>query len=64
MRPRCRGVLAEGLPQLLQGALGQLRRNRYIVTSQEGTGVRVGLGARTRGIAAKWGIELPESAGR
>jgi hypothetical protein len=52
-------VLPDGLPALPQGSLSQLRRNGWITTSQEGAGTRVGLGERARGIAARWGIDVP-----
>jgi hypothetical protein len=51
------------LPRLPQAALAQLRRNGYLTTAQEGTGLRVGPGERVREIAAKWNIDLPEPTG-
>ena len=53
------GNLGDGLPPLPRGSLAQLRRNGWLSVTQEG-GTRVGLGPRTRSIAAHWGIPLPE----
>ena len=57
------GALGDGLPNLPTGSLGQLRRNGYLTIAQAGTGMRVGVGPRTREIAAKWKIELPTADG-
>ena len=54
----------DALPPLPQGALSQLRRNGYLVTSQEGTGTRVGLGPRVREIAEHWDTALPHDGDR
>ena len=53
------GVLGEGLPQLPSGALGQLRLNGYITVAKAGSRLRIGVGSRTRTIAAHWKIEMP-----
>jgi hypothetical protein len=37
----------------------QLRRNEWLTIAEAGAGLRVGLGCRSRTIAAKWGISLP-----
>ena len=54
------GVLGEGLPNLPSGSISQLCRNGYLTSAQDGTGMRVGLGPRTREIAKHWGIALPD----
>ena len=52
------GVVAAGLPKLPAGALTALVLNNYLVI-REGPPRRIGLGSRSRAIAAKWGISLP-----
>ena len=58
------GNLGHGLPPLPRGSLAQLRLNGWLTTSQDGAGTRVGLGERTRAIAATWGIDLPPADNR
>lgn len=55
------GVVGAGLPPIPRGSLTQLRRNGWLTVAEAGAGLRVGLGERTRDIAATWSIELPEA---
>ena len=52
-------MLPDGLPQLPQGALTQLRRNGYLTVPQDGTGLLVETGERIRQLGAQWLIQLP-----
>ena len=53
------GIVGDGLPPIPRGSLGQPRRNGWLTVAEAGSGLRVGLGERTRSIAAKWNIDLP-----
>jgi hypothetical protein len=53
------GSLGGGLPNISVGSLTQLRMNGWITNRREGTGYVVGLGERSRKVAARWSIELP-----
>jgi hypothetical protein len=54
------GAAGDGLPFVPPSSLTQLRRNDLLTVRAEGGGFRVGLGSRTRRIAKRWGIELPQ----
>lgn len=53
------GRVGKELPRLPQGLIGPFALNGYVTVEKEGAGLRVGLGSRTRAIAAKWRIVLP-----
>lgn len=51
------GIVERGLPPIPRGSLAALRRNEWLTVTEDGAGVRVGLGERTKDIAAKWSID-------
>jgi hypothetical protein len=56
------GIVERGLPRIPRGSLAALRRNDWLTVTEDGAGLRVGLGERTKAIAERWGIDLPEPA--
>jgi hypothetical protein len=53
------GNLGDGLPRIDRSTITALRRNGYLDTKAEGVDLKIGLGPRTRRIAAKWSIQVP-----
>lgn len=52
------GITERDLPAIPRGSLTQLRRNGWLTVTEDGVGLQVGLGDRTRAVAQRWGITL------